>query len=388
MSSLDQNLVEQLKKEAFDYSLLTNQTTDKAKVFELFQMIYAQKDFKLTEDMVEILDSPTACQRRANKLCNTEGVFYSDIAHNSLSHATHSYRYLKGSKNEYDEKLMTIAEKFNCYYYAIALDGALLVSEYPTNITVDENHKFHNMTGPALTFKDGETFYFVRNIETTKEVVETPAEEYTSELFESIDNADVRAAIVEKLGNDKVLEFMEAEQIEEFDEYRLISAKFEDERRNYMSMVCPSTGHVHYLGAFPNTDLKQSLAMSFGQKTWKRPLIEDGRVNEVDATQFEVGDTLYRHGDVQLKKTDKTLKDFPIKKGNDGILHVGTNNTHRMEGDWHMEGDIVVLRSEGVLSHAEHERKFGKMTIPAGVYRKFIHTQYNHFLEEAEAVRD
>lgn len=97
---------------------------------------------------------------------------------------------------------------------------------------------------------------------------------------------------------------------------------------------------------------------------------------------FSLGDVVFRHGDVLLKKNDQKL-DGPIAV--QGLLYQGQNHSHYLKsGEWILKDNILDVRAESVLTHAEH----GDITLPVGLYLVDIQQEYDHFLEESRNVID
>ena len=104
--------------------------------------------------------------------------------------------------------------------------------------------------------------------------------------------------------------------------------------------------------------------------------------------QFEIGEVVYRHGDVLLKKSGLVISG-PIAV--DARLHQGDNNSHMLKRGQFIIKDVdgvtylQVLR-ETVLDHSEH----GPITIlPSDTaYMKDIQLEYSHWDEESRAVVD
>lgn len=93
-----------------------------------------------------------------------------------------------------------------------------------------------------------------------------------------------------------------------------------------------------------------------------------------------------QNGDVLLFEID-SLPDF-VKTITGNTLHMGLNHTHEIAGDFELfsdDKDIYLKAGEGCrLTHQEHK----EISVPAGVYKKSIVKEYDHFKEEARSVID
>jgi len=238
--SLNNQLIETLKKEALDYSLVVNKKTVESNVRTLFNSIYQLKNRTLNK--VEILPSPKAVQDRANELTKSSSkTVQSNISHNSLAPIVQCYRYLmKEHSDKTNETYKNIVDNFDCYFYAVALSDTVLVSEFPTFIQVDSQHRLHNLNGASMRFKDGfETFHFSGNV-VDKELALTPVEKVTADMLAKISNADIRRDFIQKVGTSRLVKILNFKTIEEALGYRLIEFKVVNETHKYLMMVNPS----------------------------------------------------------------------------------------------------------------------------------------------------
>jgi len=106
-------------------------------------------------------------------------------------------------------------------------------------------------------------------------------------------------------------------------------------------------------------------------------------------TDYQNGDTLYRHGDVMLKKTSIPLtRDIPTAVS--ALLHKGENHHHMLGGEFYIRehgGEKYVgVTGPTTLTHEEH----GPITLtPDGTELQVaIQLEYDHFLEESREVVD
>jgi len=85
-------------------------------------------------------------------------------------------------------------------FYAIFMNGVAFVCGRPEYIKRDEQNRLHCEDGPAVRWKDGYANYFWHGVSVTEKLIETP-ESITKDNLEKEDNAEVRRAMMEKLGD-------------------------------------------------------------------------------------------------------------------------------------------------------------------------------------------
>ena len=107
-------------------------------------------------------------------------------------------------------------------------------------------------------------------------------------------------------------------------------------------------------------------------------------------TTHEIGDVLFRHGDVLLKKSDgKALKRKALTKA---VLHKGQNHEHTIKGKFYIrEKDgqkYVGLLGPCTLGHAEHGPLKMTPKQAGGELLVAIQNEYDHLSEESRKVID
>ena len=90
----------------------------------------------------------------------------------------------------------------------------------------------------------------------------------------------------------------------------------------------------------------------------------------------------YQQGDILLflVNQDTWRGDAPSTK----LCHKGDNHEHHFEHEVFQDEDLFLLNKETKLLHFEHKT----ITLPAGIYRKKIVKEFDHFTEEARNVID
>jgi hypothetical protein len=100
---------------------------------------------------------------------------------------------------------------------------------------------------------------------------------------------------------------------------------------------------------------------------------------------FNIGETVIRHGDVHIKLSDKEL-DGPIIA--QCLLHKGQNHHHNLRGSFRLQenesGKFLQILEPTELYHEEHKT----LLIPPGKYSVDIQLEYDHWSEESRQVID
>ena len=91
--------------------------------------------------------------------------------------------------------------------------GAVILTERPTHLCRDEEHRLHSETGPALRYPDGWGIYAWHGIRVPAAVIEQP-ETITAETITTERNAEVRRAMIERIGWERYLTMSQATQVQ------------------------------------------------------------------------------------------------------------------------------------------------------------------------------
>lgn len=102
---------------------------------------------------------------------------------------------------------------------------------------------------------------------------------------------------------------------------------------------------------------------------------------------FNNGETIYRHGDVMLRKHESSDSFDHIPIAVEALLHKGQNNHHRIRGEFRLlEGTekLLAVLKPTELYHEEH----ATIIIEPGLYKVDIQLEYDHWSEESRQVID
>jgi hypothetical protein len=102
-------------------------------------------------------------------------------------------------------------------------------------------------------------------------------------------------------------------------------------------------------------------------------------------TEFELGQTIFRHGDVHVKVSDKEADSPEIAQA---LLHKGQNHHHNLRGLFKMQENAgkkyLTILEPTELYHEEH----ATLLLEPGMYTVDIQIEYDHWLEESRQVID
>lgn len=107
----------------------------------------------------------------------------------------------------------------------------------------------------------------------------------------------------------------------------------------------------------------------------------------MNLNEFAIGETVIRHGDVLLKRSDKKGKGRYQSRA---LLYQGVNHHHRLEGGSFRvtEGEggfkLLEVKAKTKLTHEEHKA----LPVAPGSYEVDIEREFDHWAEEARRVID
>lgn len=106
--------------------------------------------------------------------------------------------------------------------------------------------------------------------------------------------------------------------------------------------------------------------------------------------KYNVGEVIFRHGDLLLKKTDRPIRKDGGPTVAQAVLLAGQNHNHTLTGEFRVYEDggkryLEVLKTS-MFDHDEHGKLQIKKRPTALELRQQV--EYDHFLEESRAVID
>jgi len=137
----------------------------------------------------------------------------------------------------------------------IQLDGFCIVSNLPDKISRDEQGRLHCENDSAIHFRDGYEQFYWHGINVPYLWI-TDKKLITREAFVSEKNAEKRRCLKEILGNEKIIELLDVEQIDNDKDnfnYPIILLKTKskddiiDDFLYFLKVIDPSTEREYYL---------------------------------------------------------------------------------------------------------------------------------------------
>jgi hypothetical protein len=172
------------------------------------------------------------------------------------------------SHEKFDKyKTFTESGVFECYEYK----NIVFAICPPKTIIKNESGRLHNVSGPAVEFLDGLCYYFINGRSVPAWIFEQK-DTITKDKFLKEENSDVRGAIYEVLGQEKMFEMLEAYEVTRREAnnetYILYQTKEADSDLGFLKWVgvqCPSTNTKYLLGVPPETTCPlEGVAGTFG----------------------------------------------------------------------------------------------------------------------------
>lgn len=126
------------------------------------------------------------------------------------------YREVLGKKDETEPLagLIEIAKSGAGFWYP--MDEALVVSERPTLLKLDNRDRLHCEDGPSIIYPDGWKLYCWHNVEVPKWILEEP-KKITSEKIMGEKNQEIRSVMIQKIGGERFVRELGAEAVDRSD---------------------------------------------------------------------------------------------------------------------------------------------------------------------------
>ncbi len=139
-------------------------------------------------------------------------------------------------------------------------------------VHVSSQRSLHRADGPALE-SDVEDLYFLNATLVPDWLVTTPAESLPTDRLAKIDNAQVRAEYVRKIGVERLIQANGARSVAKLGDYELLDFHWSGQYRPYLKMLNPSVpGLWHVEGVLPSCrTVEQALAWRNGQDVYEEP---------------------------------------------------------------------------------------------------------------------
>ncbi len=132
--------------------------------------------------------------------------------------------------------------------------GIYFIQHRPKEIHLNKDNQLHMNGGPALSYRDGFSLWRLNGVEVPQWLAETREEDIDPRKLLEIDNAQVRAEFVRKVGIERVCYSLKAKCVDKRDGYELLMLDLGDGRRRpYLRMQNPSVPELwHVEGVHPD----------------------------------------------------------------------------------------------------------------------------------------
>ena len=127
------------------------------------------------------------------------------------------------------------------------------VCDRPRHLRFDSQNRLHAEGEPAIEFADGWKFYYYQGVRLPEEYGKVHPNQWQSQWLLTEENAELRRVLIQGIGYDRLIQELEAKQIDSWQEYALLQIDNADvEPICLLKMTCPSTGLIHALRVPPN----------------------------------------------------------------------------------------------------------------------------------------
>ena len=137
--------------------------------------------------------------------------------------------------------------------WIIPFEKICVVCDRPRHLRFDSQNRLHAEGEPAIEFADGWNFYYYHGVRLPEEYGQFHPNKWQSQWLLAEENAEVRRVLIEGIGYDRIIQELQAKQIDSWQEYALLQIDNADvEPICLLKMTCPSTGFIHALRVPPN----------------------------------------------------------------------------------------------------------------------------------------
>ncbi|MFH0825644.1 MAG: hypothetical protein V2B18_23050 [Pseudomonadota bacterium] len=143
-------------------------------------------------------------------------------------------------------------------FWIFPFDNACILSDRPAEIILGKGTtgpELHNLSGPAVVFRDGVECHILHGVHVAREVITTPGDQLDCSWVLRTTYPPARRDIVQKIGLERVCRELSARITDRRDNYELLELQLHDGwRRPFLRMRNPSTGEFHVEGVHPDCD--------------------------------------------------------------------------------------------------------------------------------------
>ena len=156
----------------------------------------------------------------------------------------------------------------------IELRDVWIVSKLPVVFHLDEMNRLHHAERPAVEWSDGFSLFYWKGVCVPSQLIMNPFE-ITSQFINSLQNAEVRRAASEILGNERFAEILNVVTVDEDTDEKgnpVVLLRSNDldniihDYLYYLSVICPSSNRKYYIKVPPSNNVWTSLAWTFDMR--------------------------------------------------------------------------------------------------------------------------
>lgn len=147
----------------------------------------------------------------------------------------------------------------NCGWI-FACDEFCLICEKPLKYNFDDNNQLHAEGEAAVEFADGYSLYAYHGAVLPEKYGKLHPKDWKAQWLLEEDNAELRRVLIQGIGYARILEELQAVELDSYKEYTLlkIDSDVDIEPIYLLKMICPSTKHIHILRVPPNIESAQA----------------------------------------------------------------------------------------------------------------------------------
>lgn len=233
---------------------------------EITERILVQYYSQLGKDTPKFyyVASPKAALKLINELTGESQDTYHYPFHYGISELSwiEFYRILDKNVEEikFDGTLLSDLDTFRSLVLAsgwtYTFETFVVVCEHPVHAHFNDEFRLNKVNGKAIEYSDGYGVYAFDGVRVPEKFGGTDPESWDPKEVISEPNAEVRRALIQVLGYEKIISSLGAETLDTWREYSLVKvSSIIDDEEDFvlLKMTCPSTEHVHVLRVPPTS---------------------------------------------------------------------------------------------------------------------------------------
>jgi hypothetical protein len=158
---------------------------------------------------------------------------------------------------EYDQKEWELLQSVAINWgWVLPLEKQVIICEKPLKYSFDSNYNLHAEGEAAVEFADGHSIYAYHGAVIPEKYGKLHPKDWKPQWLLEEDNAELRRVLIQGIGYARIIEELQATELDSYQEYTLlkIDSEVDVEPIYLLKMICPSTGHIHALRVPPNTE--------------------------------------------------------------------------------------------------------------------------------------